>query len=115
MGYLVKSVFWLGLVYSAMPLGEDPATLALQPSLAACRTAAAQYAQGGDGAATALAGARCADGVTAAFAKSIVAQATTTGESPKAAPDTSLTDSDRAPAWVGPSRARDIRRRHRSG
>jgi len=25
MGFIIKSAFWLGIVYSAMPLGQDPA------------------------------------------------------------------------------------------
>ncbi len=44
MGYLVKTTFWLGLVYAAMPLGGTPELSPPLPDSALCEVAGAAVA-----------------------------------------------------------------------
>jgi len=96
MGYILKTTFWLGLVFSAMPLGETGTAL-LSPAeqASACATAnAAISTRIGSGADPyrALAALGCA---------SLAVPAATAASAPPLARQT-LNASDRKPPWLGP-------------
>lgn len=102
MGYILKTTFWLGLVYSAMPLGEVPqVTLApasvADRALCAVASAAVTAKLGADAASYAQAASTgCAAFVAASGAIASAAQAPSHRDSLN-----TLTPSDRKPPWRG--------------
>ena len=96
MGFVLKTTFWLGLVFSAMPLGET-GTAPLSPAeqASACATASAAISTRLGSSADpyrALAALGCA---------SLAAPAATSSPSPPVSRQ-SLSANDRKPPWLGP-------------
>jgi len=105
MGYILKTTFWLGLVYSAMPLGEVP-QVALAPASSAdrafCEVASAALSAklGADASSYAQA---ASTGCAAVMAASGALGAVTPA-SPRRESLNTLTPSDRKPVWRGSKR-----------
>ena len=114
MGFVLKSVFWLGLVYSAMPLGElstaelgaiacDAATKQVPTTLPA---ADSLYRQ------TAFSGCMAAlRGQLVDSARSEISKPTHAAVAHSSISRQSLTDADRRPTWVGQNVAPMARQR----
>jgi hypothetical protein len=100
MGYILKTTFWLGMVYAAMPFGETPAvSLPASPpsadsSLCAVASAALAAKLGSD-----------AEPYRDAAQAGCAAIVSLSSEAapPRLSTD-SLTSSDKKPPWVGPRR-----------
>jgi hypothetical protein len=101
MGFLIKSAFWLGIVYSAMPLGElPPFGAASEVGAFVCSPAASALAEplAPNEVSWRLRSAGCA------------AVAAAQAEGASSAPDPargsvqSLTEADREPPWIGRER-----------
>ena len=99
MGYILKTTFWLGMVYAAMPFGETPAvSLPASPladaSLCAAASAALAAKFGSD-----------AEPYRAAAQAGCAAIVSVSSEAAAARVSTdSLTPSDKKPPWLGPRR-----------
>ena len=91
MGFVLKSTFWLGLVFSAMPLGE-PGKPLLSPAeqAAACATA------------TAAISARVGSNADPYRALAELGCATLATTTPAPIARRSLSANDRKPPWLGP-------------
>ena len=103
MGYVLKTTFWLGLVLSAMPLGEAPKVseiLTPAQQAAACTAAseaiAAKVGSAADGY-RGLAAMGCAS-----FATASLASAAPPAPAAAVAPPKPLTAADRKPPWLAP-------------
>ena len=101
MGYILKTTFWLGMVYAAMPFGETPAvSLPASPiadaSLCAAASAALAAKVGKDAE-------PYRDAAQAACA-AIVSLSSEAAPPPAPVSADSLTSSDKKPPWVGPRR-----------
>lgn len=107
MGYLLKTTFWLGLVLSAMPLGDPPKVseiLSPTQQAAACSAASAAILTKVGSAAEAYRG-LAAMGCASFTTTSVVAPApaATPGLTASLAPVRGLTAADRKPPWMGPA------------
>ena len=97
MGYILKTTFWLGMVYAAMPFGEAPA---ISPS--ASPIADASLCAAASAALAAKLGS-VAEPYRDAAEKSCAALASLSSEAaPARLSADSLTPSDKQPPWVGP-------------
>lgn len=116
MGFVLRSVFWLGLVYYAMPLGDLPPGEAsaqtglasrsdLRPTALLCGSANGAIADRLGSLEPAYRSAT-AIGCAAAMASGVTAPtrpAGSLGASLRQASLQSLTDRDKQPPWIGPA------------
>ena len=99
MGYILKTTFWLGMVYAAMPLGESPAVSPPASPIADASLCAAA------GAALAAKFGSVAEPYHDAAVAGCSALASLSSEAaPARVSADSLTPSDKEPPWVGPRR-----------
>ena len=104
MGYMLKTIFWLGLVYSAMPFDERPKSVTAASGEWLCRSALSADAGAPEAYRQALAA-----GCVATLAEPRSAPST-----PAAAPGFALTDEDRRAPWAGAT-AKPTKRKPKSG
>jgi hypothetical protein len=103
MGYVLKTTFWLGLVLSAMPLGEPMRVadvLTPDQQAAACAAASEAIEARVGGAANVYRG-LVAMGCASLATAPAVAQVPPRGAEPGPGPH-ALTENDRRPPWLGP-------------
>jgi hypothetical protein len=99
MGYILKTTFWLGMVYAAMPFGESPAVSLPAPPIADASLCTAASA------ALAAKLGSVAEPYRDAAEKGCAALASLSSEAaPIRVSANSLTPSDKEPPWVGPRR-----------
>ncbi len=97
MGFMLKTTFWLGMVLTAMPLGEPPKVsdvLSPAQQAAACAAASGALVARIGSAADAYRGLAAMG--CASFATPVAATAT------PPSPLRALTENDRKPPWLGP-------------
>jgi hypothetical protein len=99
MGYILKTTFWLGMVYAAMPFGETPAV-----SLPASPIADAPLCAAASVALAAKLGPVAEPYRDAAEAGCAGLVALSNEAAPAKVSADSLTPSDKKPPWVGPRR-----------
>jgi hypothetical protein len=99
MGYIVKTTFWLGMVYSAMPFGETPAV-----SLSAAPIAEASLCAAASAALAAKLGSAAEPYRDAGEAGCATLASLSSEAAPARVSADSLTPSDKKPPWVGPRR-----------
>jgi hypothetical protein len=102
MGYILKTTFWLGMVYSAMPFGEMPAV-----SLPASPVADASLCAAVSAALMAKLGsvAEPYRDAAAAGCAEFASLRSEAAPAPAPASSNSLTPNDKKPPWNGPRRA----------
>ncbi len=103
MGFLIKSAFWLGIVYSAMPLGaisvQEAASSLAREACGPAGAALIDRAAPADGAYRLAA----ASGSAALAAPAIAARPAPAVAGPRPSTQT-LTEDDRRPPWMGRER-----------
>ena len=99
MGYILKTTFWLGMVYAAMPFGEISAV-----SLPASPVADASLCAAASAALAAKLGSDAEPYRDAAQAGCAAIVSLSSEAAPAQVSADSLTPSDKKPPWVGPRR-----------
>lgn len=113
---LLKTAFWLGLVLTAMPLGEPPkmsTILSSEQQAAACTAASEAIVARVGSAAVAyrgLAAMGCASFVKAASKTAAAPTPPSVKAPPLPADLRALTENDRKPPWLGPTPPTERRR-----
>lgn len=105
MGIMLKTTFWLGLVLTAMPLGETPKVSdILSPAQQAAACTAATEAVGAQvgSAADAYRGLAAMGCASFAGALNTAAALRASNSPPGVASPRALTENDRKPPWLGP-------------
>ena len=108
MGFVLKSIFWLGLVYSAMPFDESPSSVAKGSGEWLCKSALAAGTNAPEAYRQTL---------TAGCIAALAAPRATVSAAPPATPQSqgfALTDEDRRAPWQGPP-PRPAKRKPKSG